>query len=72
MSVNERIKDAYEIMINFSSKNVHILLTMKTELAGFITEAIYENNKIRGWKFVSNNNAAAYQKTENSNLVQTV
>ena len=69
---NERIKDPYEILMNFSNKNVRIFLKNKQELIGFITDAIYENNEIKGWKFVSNNNAIEYQKTENSNLIQTI
>ncbi len=69
---NERIKDPYEILMNFSNKNVRIFLKNKQELIGFITDAIYESNEIKGWKFVSNNNAIEYQKSENSNLIQTI
>ena len=69
---NERIKDPYDILLNFSNKNVRILLKNKKELNGFITDAIYENNEIKGWKFVSNNAAIEYQKTENNNLIQTI
>jgi y4mF family transcriptional regulator len=71
---NERIKDPYEILMNYSNKNVriHLNLKNKTELVGFITGAIYEDNEIKGWKFVSNNNAIEYQKSENSNLIQTI
>lgn len=69
---NERVKDPYEILLNFSNKNVQIHLKNKKELNGFITDAVYENNEIRRWKFVSNNNAVEYQKTENSNLIKTI
>lgn len=69
---NERVTDPYEILLNFSNKNVQILLKNKKQLVGFITGAIYENNEISGWKFVPNNNAIEYEKTENSNLIQTI
>jgi hypothetical protein len=42
------------------------------ELVGFIIDPITENNEIKAWKFVSNKNAIEYQKTENTELIQTI
>ncbi len=69
---NERIKDPYEILMNHTNKNVRVSLKNKMELVGFILDPITENNEIKGWKFVSNNNAIEYQKTENPELTQTI
>lgn len=61
--------DPYEIMVNhFIGKNVTIFLKNKTVLVGFIMEPIIEEQEIKGWKFVTNNNAGEYQKTKDSNL----
>jgi y4mF family transcriptional regulator len=67
-----RIKDPYEILLNHINKNVQVFLKNKTVLVGFIKDSISENNEIRAWKFVSNNNAIEYQKTKDAKLEQTI
>lgn len=67
-----RVKDPYEILMNHFNQNVQIFLKNKTVLFGFIIDSINENNEIRAWKFVSNNNAVEYQKTKEEKLVQLI
>lgn len=68
-----RIKDPYEIMLNhFVGKNVIVFLKNKTVLVGFIVEPIYENNEIKAWKFVTNNNSSEYQKTKDTKLLERI
>lgn len=69
---NGRVKDPYEILMDHFNKNVHVFLKNKTVLVGFIIDSITENNAIKAWKFVSNNNAIKYRETENPSLVQTI
>ncbi len=65
--------DPYDIMLNhFVGKNVHIFLKNKTELIGFIMKPIIEDLEIKGWKFVSNNSAIEYQKTNDPKLLQDI
>lgn len=68
----QKIKDPYDILMNHFNKNVHIYLKNKTILVGFIIDSISENNEIKAWKFVSNNNAIEYQKTKSENLIQVI
>jgi len=65
-----RIKDPYEILLNHTiGKNVHLYLKNKTVLVGFIMEPIMDDKDIKGWKFVTNNNASEYQKTKDPKLL---
>ncbi len=67
-----RLLDPYDILMNQSNKSVRVHLKNKTVLPGIILDSITENNEIKAWKFVSNNNAIEYQKTKNPNLVQRI
>lgn len=67
-----RVLDPYEILLNNFNKNVHVYLKDKTVLVGFIVDAVYEGGEIKGWKFVSNNKAIEYQKSENPELIQLI
>lgn len=69
---NVKVKDPYEILMKLFNKNVNIYLKNKNILAGFIIDSVTENNEIKAWKFVSNNNVVEYQKTKNENLVQVI
>ena len=69
---NERIKDPYEILLNYTNKNVRITLKNKLALVGIIINPESENNEITAWNFVSNSDAIEYKKTENANLIQTI
>jgi len=65
--------DPYVIWMNYFNKGVIITLKNKEKLYGIIIEEITDaENKIIGWKFVPNNNAIEYQKTEDANLVTKV
>ena len=67
-----RKKDPYEIWLNHLNKSVHVSLKNKQQLWGIILEEIKEGNEIKAWKFVSNNNARAYEKNEDPKLVQII
>ena len=64
----EKIKDPYEILLNHLNKNVRVSLKNKMEFVGFLLGPVSENNEIKAWRFISNNNAIEYQKIENSQL----
>ena len=68
----QKIKDPYDILMNHFNINVHIYLKNKIILVGFIIDSVSENNEIKAWKFVSNNNAVEYQKTKSENLIQVI
>lgn len=67
-----RVKDPYEIMMEHFNKMVQIFLKNKTVVVGFIIATITENNEIKAWKFISNNNSKQYQKKEDPNLVERI
>jgi len=69
---SQRKKDPYEILLNHAARNVRIFLKNKSEMAGFITEPVMENNEIKAWRFVSNNNAVEYQKKKNPELLTII
>ncbi len=74
--------DPYEIALNlkndirfkYFNKAVKITLKNKIVKQGFIIDEIidFDNNKISGWKFVSNNNAVRYQKDRDDKLVEII
>lgn len=64
-----RIKDPYEILMNHSTTNVRLHLKNKTVLVGFIMGPIMDDKEIKGWKFVTNNNAVEYQRTKDPALL---
>lgn len=68
----ERKSDAYEILMNHFNRNVQVHLKNRNVLVGYIIEAIYEYNEIKGWKFVSNNNALEHRQTGNPALVEII
>jgi y4mF family transcriptional regulator len=68
-----RIKDAYEILMNHVNKNVHVYLKDDTRLVGYLLHPpIMENNRIKAWRFVSNNNAIEHKKTNSPDLEQII
>ncbi|OQP46168.1 helix-turn-helix transcriptional regulator [Niastella populi] len=69
---SQKIKDPYDIFINHFNIKVHIYLKNKIILAGVIIGSVSEENEIKAWKFVSNNNAVEFQKTKNENLIQVI
>jgi len=67
-----KIMDPYEILMNYMNHNVRIGLKDRTEKVGILLGQVSENNIITGWRFVSNNNAVEYQKTENPKLEELI
>jgi len=74
--------DPYEVALNlkndthfkYFNKAVKIILKNRIEKYGFIIDEIIDvdSNKISGWKFVSNNNAMAYQKNKDDKLIEII
>lgn len=64
--------DPYEIHSKHFNRNVKVYLKNKSVLYGIIIDQVREGIEIKGWKFVSNNNAIEYQARKNSELEQTV
>lgn len=64
--------DPYEIHEKHFNKNVKIFMKNRSLLYGFIIDQVREGLKIHAWKFVSNNNAIEYQKTQNPDLLQEI
>lgn len=67
-----RRKDQWEIIMNHMNRNVQIQLKDKTELAGILLDYKMEEDKVKTWRFVSNNNALRYRDTKDSSLVQII
>ncbi|MHB1922058.1 MAG: helix-turn-helix transcriptional regulator [Chitinophagaceae bacterium] len=68
----ERMKDPYEILRNHFNKNIRVLLKNKIVFVGFIIGHNAENNEIKEWQFVSNNNAKKYDETKDQKLIQLI
>jgi len=74
--------DPYEIALNlkndirFKYFNKAVKITLKNRIVkyGFIIDEVidFDNNKISGWKFVSNNNAIRYQKNRDDKLIEII
>lgn len=62
----------YEILEKYTTGKVKIYLKNKSVLLGFILGPVREASRISGWRFVNNNNAIAYQSTEDEKLVQVI
>jgi len=64
--------DPYLIYRDHVNRSVKVYLKDKRLLFGIILREIRENNEIKAWEFVRNNNAIAYQKNEDPNLVERI
>lgn len=74
--------DPYEVALNlkndirlkYFNKAVKINLKNRIEKYGFIMDEIidFNENKILGWKFISNNNAIKWQKNKEDKLIETI
>jgi y4mF family transcriptional regulator len=69
---SEKILDPYEINLRYFNQPVKIELKNKKTLNGIIIEQINENNQVKGWKLISNNNAIAYKRTKDPKLEETI
>lgn len=67
-----RIIDPYDILLQYLNKSVRVYLKNKTELTGFIIEAITEGMEVKAWKFLSGNNYLKYQKSRDQELLQVI
>ena len=74
--------DPYDIALNlkndirfrYFNKPVKIILKNRIEKYGFIIDEIFDFNdkKISGWKFISNNNALKYKNDKNAQLIEII
>jgi y4mF family transcriptional regulator len=67
-----RVLDPFYIHRYHFNRNVRIVQKDKTSLTGFIIGDVIEYHQIIGWKFIPNNDAKAYKKTENEKLVKII
>lgn len=65
-------KDQWEIIMNHMNHNVHVYLKDKTILVGFLLDYKMEEQEVKSWRFVSNNNALRYRDTKDESLVQII
>jgi len=71
-AVPEKIKDPYDILLNYTNHKVRISLKDKTEKTGIILGQVTTNNEITGWRFVPHNKAADYQKIKDARLEEQI
>jgi y4mF family transcriptional regulator len=69
---NGRVLDPFYIHRHYFNRNVRIVLKNRTTLIGFIIGDVIRHHLIAGWKFVANNVAKAYRKTEDDKLIQII
>lgn len=67
-----RVLDPYEILMNHHNIAVRLYLKNRTELYGIILGPVLDNQEIKAWRFVSNNNAIRYKETEDPRLEQVI
>lgn len=67
-----RRKDQWEIIMNHINRPVHVYLKDKTVLVGFLMDYKMEEQEVKSWQFVSNNNALRYRDTKDESLIQTI
>jgi hypothetical protein len=64
--------DPYNIQRNYSHRTVRIFLKDKSAVSGIIVDQMRGGGEITGWRFVSNNNAFAYQSIKNPDLEKII
>lgn len=64
--------DPYQINREHFDRQVRVFLKDKSLLVGNIIGEIKENNEIKGWEFIKNNNAIEFQKTQDQNLITQI
>lgn len=65
-------KDQWEIIMNHMNRNVRVYLKDNTVLVGFLLDYKMEEQEVKCWRFVSNNNALGYRDTKDESLVQEI
>jgi len=69
---SDRALDPFYIHRHHFNRNVRIILKNRTTLVGFIVGDVIRHHLITGWKFVANNVAKAYRKTQDEGLVKII
>lgn len=67
-----RRKDQWEIIMNHMNRSVHVYLKDGTVLVGILLDYKMEEQQVKSWRFVSNNNAIKYRDTKDESLVQEI
>lgn len=67
-----RVLDPFYIHRHHFDRNVRIVLKNRTTLIGFIISDVIRHHQITGWKFLANNVAKAYKKTEDEGLIRII
>ena len=68
----EKGMDPYDILWNYFNVNVEVYLKNKSFLVGFINKDNWEDNEIKSWNFISNNNAIEFRETKNEDLLMNI
>jgi y4mF family transcriptional regulator len=69
--INKR-KDQWEIIMNHMNRYVQVYLKDNTILTGILLDYKMEEQQVKSWRFVSNNNALRYRDTKDESLVQEI
>jgi y4mF family transcriptional regulator len=64
--------DQWEIIMNHMNRSVLVHLKNKTVLAGILLDYKMEEQEVKSWRFVPNNNALRYRDTKDESLVQEI
>jgi len=67
-----RVFDPFYIHRHHFNRNVRIALKNRTTLTGIIISDVIRHHQITGWKFIANNVAKAYKKTEDEGLIRII
>ena len=67
-----RKKDQWEIIMNHMNRSVHVYLKDRTVLVGILLDYKMEEQFVKSWRFVSNNNAIRYRETKEDTLTQVI
>jgi y4mF family transcriptional regulator len=67
-----KIKDPYDILLNYTNHQVRVSLKDKTDKTGIILGQVMNSGGITGWRFVSNTNATEYQRKKDKGLEELI
>ncbi len=68
----EKGMNPYDILLDYFNINVQVYLKNKSFLVGFILKDNWEDNEIKSWNFISNNNAIEFRETKNEALLVNI
>jgi y4mF family transcriptional regulator len=69
---NRKLVDPFTINFRHFNRGIILKLKNRETLYGIFVEQVIVNGLVKGWKFVSNNDAIAYKKTKNSELEKII